>query len=381
MIKIFYLDHSTDFSGGQKSLLALLSRIDLKFFEPTIVIDRKAKRFEDELIKLNLKLVKINYFNSPRIGILLSPILIIKLLILIQREKGDLIHCNTFKVGLIGAIVGVFCKSKVIFRSRLGVVVNSHGIIDFIIYKLSNLILANSNYVKETFFKRFNTVDKVNVIYNPLFEDYSINIESSQKLKERFFNNPSIFYFGSIGRIEPFKRQREIVEAVKILSKQEDKFKVIFFGAASNAVGLKYRDSLNSLIKEDNLDCFFEFAGFVTEINEATSLLDCVLLCTEGEPLSRGIFESQFIGTPVIASNSGGNPELIRHEITGLLYELNDPLDLSNKMKQIMESPELRAKLAYSGHCFIAKTFDTSNTIGKEQDIYRELLDSKKQNQ
>jgi glycosyltransferase involved in cell wall biosynthesis len=109
-------------------------------------------------------------------------------------------------------------------------------------------------------------------------------------------------------------------------------------------------------------------------INEATSLLNCVVLCTEGEPLSRGIFESQFLKIPVIASDSGGNLELIEDCKTGLLYELNNPASLSSKMNELLDSPQLRSDIISNAYNFVVETFDPAKTVRQEEQVYKGIL-------
>lgn len=377
--RIFYLDHSTDFSGGQKSLLALLSRLNRSLFYPIVIIDKKAATLESELKKINVKFIKINYFNLKRLDKLLFPLLALRLFILIRKEKCSLLHCNTFKVGLICSVLSIVIKTPVIFRSRLGILVNSHGFVDKIIYQFSDLILANSFYVKRTFFERFGDDKKIEVVYNPLFLDYTLNEAILKTLRAKYFSDSSLFYFGVIGRIEPFKRQHEIVEAVSHLSKQKQNFKIVFLGSPPVTGGAEYKNYLVKLITEFKLEKFFDFAGFVMDINEATSLLDCVILCTEGEPLSRGIFESQFLKIPVIASNSGGNLELIEDGKTGLLYELNNPHHLATKMNQILESPKLKSQMVLNGYAFVSETFNPSKTVEQEERIYLKVLEKKRE--
>lgn len=374
-MRILYLDSSIDFSGGQKSLLALLSRLDRAKFHPIVAVDKKAEKMKSALKMINIEFIPINYCNSKYFAFLLLPFVAMRLFFLIHRADCRILHCNTFKVGLICSLISGFIPPHVVFRSRLGIVVNSHGFVDKIIYQRCDLILANSNYVRNTFLERFGDNGKVRVVYNPLFGDYSLDGVAVEKLKRRYFSEGSLFYFGCIGRIEEFKRQHEIVEAVRILSRGRTDFKVLFLGNLSLSGGQKYKENLEGLIEKYRLGSFFEFTGFIGNIYEATSLLNCVLLCTEGEPLSRGVFESQFLRTPVIASNSGGNLELIEHEKTGLLYELRNPEDLANKMERIMDSPDLRKSISSEGHSFVLTVFSPEETIQKEEQIYIRLVD------
>jgi glycosyltransferase involved in cell wall biosynthesis len=372
--RIFYLDNSPDFSGGQKSLLALLSRLDRKKFEAVAIVDRKAFRFKEGLKKIGVEFIEINYGNRRFLEIFLMPFVALRLWHLIRTRNCDLIHANTFKVGLIAAMLRKMIRQPVIFRSRLGIIVNSHGIVDKIIYRNCDLILANSRYVKKTYFQRFGDDHKVTVVYNPLFADYSLDPDVVEDLRQKYFQETGCFYFGAIGRIEPFKRLREIVEAAKILVSKRNDFKVLFIGNVPVSGGGEYKEELVRAIKAYGLERHFVFTGFLAPIFETTSLLDCVLLCTEGEPLSRGIFESQYLKVPVIASDSGGNPELIQHGDTGLLYELGNPSDLAEKMAQIMDSAARRERMISNAYSFVQRTFQPEVTVKLEEDTYRQLL-------
>jgi len=372
--RIFYLDNSSDFSGGQKSLLALLSRLDRERFKAIAIVDRRAFRFKEELRKIGIECIEINYANIRFLEILLMPFVTLRLWYLVRNQKCDLIHANTFKVGLISAILRKVIRQPVIFRSRLGIVINSHGLIDRIIYQNCDLILANSHYVKKTYLQRFGKDSNVEVVYNPLFADYSLDIGLVEDLRQKYFEGSGCFYFGTIGRIEPFKRQREIVEAVKILAKWRSDFKVLFIGSIPLSGGGAYKEELIRTIEDLGLESYFRFTGFLAPIFEATSLLNCVLLCTKGEPLSRGIFESQYLKVPVIASDSGGNPELIKHGETGLLYELGNPSDLAEKMLQIMDSRATRERIISNSHSFVQAAFQPQATVKLEEAVYQRLL-------
>lgn len=371
---IAYLDNSSDFSGGQKSLLALLSRLDRKKYRPIAIIDKQATRFREELAKIDVECIQIDYANES--GVFekaMVPFVIARLWRTLRRAKCQLIHANTFKVGFLAAILRKALGAPVIFRSRLGIVVNSHGWIDKVIYQHVDLVLANSHYVKSTYAQRFNDDQKVEVVYNPLFPRYDLNSEEVEKLRKRFFQEPR-FVFGTIGRIEPFKRQQEIVDAAVLLAARRKDFRVLIIGDVPVAGGDAYKGQLTRKIEAHGLQEFFTFTGFVTSIFEMTSLLNCVLLCTEGEPLSRGIFESQYLGVPVIASDSGGNSELIRHGETGYLYKLGNPADLADKMELIMNAGSQIEYITTNAFKFVSDTFRPENTNKLEEAIYDRIL-------
>jgi glycosyltransferase involved in cell wall biosynthesis len=372
--KVLYLDHSTDFSGGQKSLLALLKVLDRKQFDPVVLVDRKANRLKAELTTLKVEYYEINYINKKFIEYFFVWIPVVQIFFLLRLLHCNLLHCNTFKTGIIGAILTFVSPVKMIFRARLGIIHISHGIVDKIIHSKADVILANSFYVKATFTQRFGDNPKVKVVYNPLINNIEINKQIVTLIKSQYFQDPNCFYFGLIGRIERFKRIEMVLEAAEKLKKFKNNFKVLLIGAEMKSDNGKYARELKGIIKSLQLEEHVVFTGFMSDIWEITSLLDAVIICSVGEALSRGVYEAQAIGIPVIASNSGGNMELISHYESGLLFQPDDANSLYFEMKSLMEDSSLRNKMAKGGQAKVKKLFTDENTILKEMNIYNFIL-------
>jgi glycosyltransferase involved in cell wall biosynthesis len=79
----------------------------------------------------------------------------------------------------------------------------------------------------------------------------------------------------------------------------------------------------------------------------------------------------------VIASDSGGNPELIQDGENGLLYELGNPSDLSKKMQLMMDSEHLRNTLRRNAAHLVTERFSMATTVRKEEIYYLALLEGK----
>jgi glycosyltransferase involved in cell wall biosynthesis len=68
------------------------------------------------------------------------------------------------------------------------------------------------------------------------------------------------------------------------------------------------------------------------------SACDCLLAPAVEEPFGRTIIEAMLVGTPVVASNSGGNPEAIRDGETGVLATPDDPVAMGHAVKSVLTS-------------------------------------------
>ncbi|MED4955250.1 glycosyltransferase [Paenibacillus macerans] len=73
---------------------------------------------------------------------------------------------------------------------------------------------------------------------------------------------------------------------------------------------------------------------------------DCMVLPSLQDNLPFSIMEAQLSGTPIVASNAGGIPEMIRHEETGLLFETGNDRELAQQLTRLMEDQPLRRSLA-----------------------------------
>lgn len=81
-----------------------------------------------------------------------------------------------------------------------------------------------------------------------------------------------------------------------------------------------------------------EFTGFVSDVRDKLGDVNLVCVPSDREPLGRVIFESQLFGIPVLASDSGGNSELIEDGSTGYLYALGNVNELATKLLKVKDN-------------------------------------------
>jgi glycosyltransferase involved in cell wall biosynthesis len=70
----------------------------------------------------------------------------------------------------------------------------------------------------------------------------------------------------------------------------------------------------------------------------------------------------------------GGNPELVTHEETGLLFERGDASSLAAELRRLIEDEDLRRKLASNGQSYIRENFSAQVAAERMGDIYARLL-------
>ncbi|HLJ45210.1 MAG TPA: glycosyltransferase [Bryobacteraceae bacterium] len=119
-------------------------------------------------------------------------------------------------------------------------------------------------------------------------------------------------------------------------------------------------------------NCHFEPA--TPHVTEWLSKLDIFVLPSRSEALSNSLMEAMACGCCVVASDVGGNPEMVRHGETGMLFPAGDAQALAATLQNLAADAALRQTLARNARVFIHEKFSIQ-ALGKRMgEIYTELL-------
>jgi glycosyltransferase involved in cell wall biosynthesis len=102
--------------------------------------------------------------------------------------------------------------------------------------------------------------------------------------------------------------------------------------------------------------------------------IDIFVLPSLSEALSNSLMEAMACGCCAIASRAGGNPELVSHRRTGLLFEPGNADSLADQLRAAVEDATLREDLSRAGADFIAANFSIPASVGRLQRLYQSLL-------
>lgn len=119
-----------------------------------------------------------------------------------------------------------------------------------------------------------------------------------------------------------------------------------------------------------------EHVRFVGPRKDVPALLpafDIGLLCSESEGFSNTLIEYLQAGLAVTCSEVGGNPEIIEHGITGLLYPAGDIDALAANLMQLANEPAARANLGQAGRRKVQEEYSLSRMTIRHQAIYEAL--------
>jgi hypothetical protein len=113
--------------------------------------------------------------------------------------------------------------------------------------------------------------------------------------------------------------------------------------------------------------------GFRTDVENILAASDVFVLPTLSDPLPLVVQEAMSVGTPVIATRSGGCSDMVVHGATGLLVAVSDPDELANAIIALMNDPEQRAEMGRRGRDRLSAEFSHHEYIRRMSGVFTEL--------
>lgn len=181
-----------------------------------------------------------------------------------------------------------------------------------------------------------------------------------------------VFVFGTVGRLQAVKDQLTLVRAFAELQLQHATLaasaRLLIVGDGPQLLPLQ------QLIQQSGLSDKVWLAGSRDDIPDLMRCMDVFVLPSLSEGISNTILEAMASGLPVIATQVGGNPELISAGETGSLVPAADHLQLAQAMASYLQQPEMSARLGLQARADIERRFGLNRMMEQYIGVYRRVL-------
>jgi glycosyltransferase involved in cell wall biosynthesis len=122
----------------------------------------------------------------------------------------------------------------------------------------------------------------------------------------------------------------------------------------------------------------FHLLDYTADVLRLVASCDATVLpATKREGLPKTIIESMGLGITPIATNTGGNPELIVDGESGLIVPTNDAVALARAITQVAEDPELNRSMGIQARQRIATHFNLEQSVEGHRRVYESLVSDK----
>lgn len=219
---------------------------------------------------------------------------------------------------------------------------------------------------------RFGAARSAKVIYSPF--DVSITADRDvcrARMLEVLGCRPDTVICGFFGSFVERKRPLAFVDAIVQLRSILDSPVVgVMFGEAKHE---HMKALLEQRIGSPDVAGSVKLMGYRTPGHEWIAACDMLLVPAVNEPLGRTLVEAMLVGTPVIAADSGGNPEALEQG-SGVLVPPDDPKAMAEAAKRLLDNPE--AKIAMTGRAAVnaVRRFSENSHRAALEQVYSELV-------
>jgi len=237
--------------------------------------------------------------------------------------------------------------------------------LDFI-HKSSARIITRSRAIQNELFPRLELPQVETIYWN-----IALPQEESETHTNVSFLLPEAFHLLLSGSITKAKGQEDAIRAVIELIRHHQRYVELLLPGYNTEPA--YKAHVEELINAAGVGQYVRILPFQRHLMPIIEQADAVLVCSRMEGLGRTCVEAMLMKKPVIGANSGGIPELIEDDRTGLLYSPGDYLELADQIERLMDDPALRDRLAVQGQRFALETFSIEKYGGRLNQIIREL--------
>jgi len=208
---------------------------------------------------------------------------------------------------------------------------------------------------------------RVSQIYNGVDADSFSGGEAKTVFPDGFLPSDKLpVIIGTVGRLAEVKDQALILKAIDILLRDfpRDSLRCVIVGEGP------MRSELESTIEKLGLNDVVWLAGESDNVAGFLNAMDIFVLPSLGEGISNTVLEAMAAGLPVVASDVGGNPELVEHDKTGLCFPVGDEIQFAGCLSTLISNPERRRNMGHVARQRTERDFDWNRTVASYLSVY-----------
>lgn len=372
-MRVLYLDHVAELSGGELALLRLIEQ--LPEVEPHVLLAQdgplaerlRARNVNVEVLPMAERTVRMRR-DALAGGVLAATLDTARYALALSRRiralHPDLVHANSLKAGVYGSIAARLAGVPVIWHVRDRIAPGylsppAVALVRLLSRALPDLVICNSTSTQATLAKRAR----------------SVVIPSLAAIPAAASTPPSggerPFTAAMVARITPWKGQDVFIEAFASAFPNGPERAVIIGAPLFGQTDTAYAKRLRALAEDLGIADRVEFRGQRDDVHAELAAADVLVhASTQPEPFGQAVIEGLAAGLAVIASAGGGPAEVITHGIDGLLHPPGDAAELARLLRGLRDDPQLRHRLAAAGR-IRARAFSAAQIIPAVMDAYR----------
>jgi glycosyltransferase involved in cell wall biosynthesis len=368
-LRILFVLTGLAYGGAETQLVRLATRLKSRGWEVSVVSLMPPKAYVEDLEAAGIPVFSLNIWRK-----LPDPRPVLRLARIIRKWQPDVVHSHMVHANLLARIVRFLAPIPVLICSARNI--DEGGRFREILYRLTDSLCDLTTQVSHAGLERYVRVGavprhKIRYIPNGVdTERFKPNLEDRLKFRKEL--GVDGFVWLAVGRFDPQKDYPTMLQAfARVVHKHSNTILLI-------AGDGPLRKTMENLARELGIEKRTKFLGIRRDIPQLMNAADAYVMSSSWEGMPNVLLEASATGLPIVATDVGGNREIVLDGVTGFLVPPRNPEALARAMLRIMDlSDEERKEMGKRARKHIEVKFNLDRVVDLWEILYYELLEKK----
>jgi glycosyltransferase involved in cell wall biosynthesis len=354
-------------AGAEKQIFELAKQLSASAYDVTIVSLDECSPGVFPLVESIGSKLKV--FRVKRIYGLSGLIQGIRFYRFLKDEKISIVQTYHFGSDIWGTVIAHLAGIRAIVSNRRDMGFwrkDLHVQAYRMVNRRVKRIIVNARSIKDMVVKTEGVMpEKIDVIYNGVeFE----NAQTADVPREDLGLNSDDIVLAHVANLKAVKGHVYLFEALRAILKKQTNIKLLLIGEDM------FNGSLQKKAEDLGIANHMAFLGKRQDVGALLRIADICVLPSLSEGLSNAILEYMVASKPVVATNVGGNPELVDDGVTGFLVPKEDAPGLADALLKLIDDRDLRITMGAQGRQKAVANFSMEGMAKRYVQLYDSLL-------
>lgn len=364
-MSLFHIDAGREWRGGQRQSFFLVKELEGKGYPVHFVVQPDSPLYR-KAAETGLAVLPVRIRGEIDLGAAL------RLSWAMKRRGCRLVHFHDAHAVSVGQVAARRAKVPLRFISRrVDFPLKDNALSHRKYTRDVDAIIAISEGVRQVLLDSGIPAPLIHVV--PSGIDFSPFREKWPRdfLRREFSFAPDDFLVGIVAALEDHKGHTYLIQASKILKAQAPKIKIVVVGKGS------LRIELNRQVHDLGVEDIVYFLGFREDVPRILASFDLFVLSSHLEGMGSSLLDAMASRLPIVATRTGGIPEVVIDGETGLLVPPRDPAALAQAILTLYHDREMAGRLAERGFEVVHEKFSAEAMAWRVIDLYEQFAHRK----
>ena len=381
-MRVLYVNHTAEVSGGERSLLSLLGALP-ESVAPLMASPQGPLQTAVEDLGIPTTTIvgtagslKLHLLHTPRTLVELS-VAALQVRGAARRHRADLVHANSIRGGIILGLARLSGVATVVHvRDCLPPGALTTATMR-LIAATATVVIANSDYTARSV-RAAAPGTRVEVVHNPvdLARWDPARIDRAHARARLGRAGERRLLLGVVAQLSPWKGQDTAIDTLALLCEEGVDAHLLLVGSAKFVArstrfdNEAYVAGLRARVARTGLQDRVSWLGEREDVPELMRALDILLLPSEEEPFGRTLIEAMALGVPVLATNVGGPSEIVVDGREGYLLAPHQPAVWAQAVRRIADSADRGREMGLAGRRRVEREFTVEHHVAAVLAVY-----------